>query len=430
MTTPTNITVGSGNNSSATYTINYNSTRTFYLYNNGVLLDQETPTATCISGTAWDSVTSTCKSTSNMIGTITATNCTIPLNGTSCNIPITWSTTNPVGISQVTTPINVVVGNGNFGSATFSTGATGMRTFYLYNDTQELGTATAQAVCATGSTWASGSCVDTSSTVTLTMAKNTLSTGTGTVTDGIKSCGGTCTSVTSSYLSGSYVRISATPDTGSVFAGWSGWVSGGANPTSYLLLDRNRTIRALFNSTTPVSYNLSVIVSGNGTIISNPTGINCNISPTADCTESYSSGTSVVLFPTTTSTDTLTWSGDCNASGQVTMDANKTCTATFTPTTPTDDSVPTISSFIVTDRIIIGANATATWSSSLTNSCLIRNANTLVNVATGLPPSGTHILSPIEDTTYELVCVNDSGSSVSSDPDELVKVIDPDYIEN
>lgn len=53
VTTPTNITAGSGNNGSATYAVS-SGNRTFYLYNNAQLLAQATATATCAAGTTWD----------------------------------------------------------------------------------------------------------------------------------------------------------------------------------------------------------------------------------------------------------------------------------------------------------------------------------------------------------------------------------------
>jgi hypothetical protein len=53
VTTPTNITAGSGNNGSATYAVS-GGNRTFYLYNNAQLLAQATAVASCISGTTWD----------------------------------------------------------------------------------------------------------------------------------------------------------------------------------------------------------------------------------------------------------------------------------------------------------------------------------------------------------------------------------------
>ncbi|RLC91129.1 MAG: hypothetical protein DRI77_14175, partial [Chloroflexi bacterium] len=66
---------------------------------------------------------------------------------------------------------------------------------------------------------------------------------------------------------------------------------------------------------------------GDGTVTSDPAGINCG----ADCTETYGKGT-VVTLTATPDVDSVFagWSGhaDC-ADGKVTMDADKTCTATF-----------------------------------------------------------------------------------------------------
>jgi len=71
---------------------------------------------------------------------------------------------------------------------------------------------------------------------------------------------------------------------------------------------------------------LTVNKAGSGTVISDPAGINCG----ADCTEVYDDGTMVTLtaYPGVNS-HFVAWSGDCDANGQVTMDADKTCTATF-----------------------------------------------------------------------------------------------------
>jgi len=53
VTTPTNINVATGNSGTISYPVS-SGIRTFYLYNNGVLLDQKTATASCTSGTNWD----------------------------------------------------------------------------------------------------------------------------------------------------------------------------------------------------------------------------------------------------------------------------------------------------------------------------------------------------------------------------------------
>lgn len=74
---------------------------------------------------------------------------------------------------------------------------------------------------------------------------------------------------------------------------------------------------------------LTVTKSGNGTVMSNPPGINCG----PDCTENYSCGAPVTLTATPLAGFRFDhWSGDPDcADGQVTMNADKTCTATFLP---------------------------------------------------------------------------------------------------
>jgi hypothetical protein len=78
----------------------------------------------------------------------------------------------------------------------------------------------------------------------------------------------------------------------------------------------------------PPLYTLTVNKAGGGTgtVTSNPPGIFCG----ADCTENYVQGTLVTLaaHPGVKSYF-IGWGGDCDTDGQVTMDSDKTCTATF-----------------------------------------------------------------------------------------------------
>ncbi|MCI0527443.1 MAG: PQQ-binding-like beta-propeller repeat protein, partial [Nitrospira sp.] len=66
---------------------------------------------------------------------------------------------------------------------------------------------------------------------------------------------------------------------------------------------------------------------GSGTVTSNPAGINCG----TDCSQSYTSGTVVTLTATpATDSNFGGWSGDPDCTdGQVTVNADKTCIATF-----------------------------------------------------------------------------------------------------
>jgi len=73
---------------------------------------------------------------------------------------------------------------------------------------------------------------------------------------------------------------------------------------------------------------------GSGTVISNPTGINCG----SDCSESYAYNTTVTLTATADTGSTFTgWSGACSGTGScvVSMTTARSVTATFT-TGPTD----------------------------------------------------------------------------------------------
>ncbi len=76
---------------------------------------------------------------------------------------------------------------------------------------------------------------------TLTVAPN--GNGSGTVSGGSISCGAQCTG---QFLGGSAITLMATPDTGSIFGGWSGDCAGGSSSCS-LTIDANKNITAVFD---------------------------------------------------------------------------------------------------------------------------------------------------------------------------------------
>ena len=161
-----------------------------------------------------------------------------------------------------------------------------------------------------------------------TLTVNRAGTGTGTVTSsptGI-TCGTTCSTTLNS---GTAVTVAATPVSGSTFAGWSG----NCTATGGVTMTGNMGCTATFNSsgytlTSTVVNEVTTGGSPSGTIVSNPAGISCG----TDCSETYPIGQIVTLTPQPTANSKFkAWTGhtDC-ADGSVTMNASKTCTATFT----------------------------------------------------------------------------------------------------
>jgi len=68
------------------------------------------------------------------------------------------------------------------------------------------------------------------------------------------------------YTAGTVVTLTATPDAGYVFSGWSGDLSGSASPAT-ITIDANKTVTATF---TPIPYTLGTNVVGSGSIARNP----------------------------------------------------------------------------------------------------------------------------------------------------------------
>ncbi|MCP4896580.1 MAG: DUF11 domain-containing protein [bacterium] len=166
------------------------------------------------------------------------------------------------------------------------------------------------------------SCTATFNLETHTVTVTTTGTGSGTVTSsptGI-SCPGDCGE---DYDYGEVVDLTATPDGSSEFSGWTGDAD---------CSDGQVTVTGAVSCTatfTLATRTLSVTVDGGGTgsVSSSPSGISCP----GDCSEGYDHGEVVTLTPSAGSgSEFAGWSGDADCSdGEVTMDANISCTATF-----------------------------------------------------------------------------------------------------
>ena len=209
------------------------------------------------------------------------------------------------------------------------------------------------ATAATGSTFTgwggactgTGSCavvIDAAKSLTATFALSALTTyaltvtqsGTGSATvtsapSGI-TCGSTCSGA---FTAGATVTLTATPATGSTFAGWTGACTG-ISTTCTVTMNAAQGVTATFAL---ASYSLTTTKAGtgNGTVTSAPTGVNCGTT----CTATYTYNTSVTLTATAAAGSTFTgWSGACSGTTSicaVSMTGVQSVTATFAPSTPT-----------------------------------------------------------------------------------------------
>ena len=162
---------------------------------------------------------------------------------------------------------------------------------------------------------------------TLTVSKS--GTGSGNISSsptGI-SCGNNCTQ---NYGHNSQVTLTASAETGSVFAGWSGACSG--TGTCQVAMTQARSVTATFDPVPIGQYALTVSLAGTGSGTVTGTGINCFAGAGADCTETYTEGTQVTLTAAPSTNSAFSgWSGACGGTGtcQVTMNAAKSVSATF-----------------------------------------------------------------------------------------------------
>ena len=156
-------------------------------------------------------------------------------------------------------------------------------------------------------------------TATVNPTLNITTTGTGSGTVSASPTGTSCGSGCLSFAAGTAVTLTATPNTGSTFAGWSGACSGTGGCS--VTMNSNLSVTATFNLT-PQTFTLTVGYAGTGTggVSASPPG------PT------YASGTVVTLSASPGSGSTFAgWSGACSGTGSctVTMNSNMAVTATF-----------------------------------------------------------------------------------------------------
>lgn len=198
-------------------------------------------------------------------------------------------------------------------------------------------------------------------------------TGMGTVTSapaGIN-CGADCSE---DYSENTQVTLTATPDSGYLFDSWSGACSG--NSTCSVTMDSDLSVTANFIEESVTTHELAVTVSGNGTVTSTPSGIQCG----GDCNEDFNENQTVTLIATPDNGFLLdAWSGDCSGSAgcSVVMSQTRSVTATFVEDTGQQADILIEDYFAPNDAFTISEvpnNASGiTWHEEIQQYLVVRN---------------------------------------------------------
>jgi len=154
-------------------------------------------------------------------------------------------------------------------------------------------------------------------------------TGTGVVSGAGLSCTSTCSKT---VANGTSVSLTATPNTGSTFTGWSGACTG-TSPTCTFTVNRATPVTATFSLASAVPSTLTVTKIGNGSgIISSDSTIYCGNS----CSRDFNGTFSTTLTATPSAGSVFAgWGGACQSSGMsatcplALMTSSKNVTATF-----------------------------------------------------------------------------------------------------
>ena len=192
-------------------------------------------------------------------------------------------------------------------------------------------------------------------TFQLTVTGPTSGTGTVTSTPAGINCPSTCTAT---FAQNTSVALTETPATGYMFSGWGGACTG----TGACAMTINAATAVTATFAQAAVPQLTVTLSGTGTVTSTPAGINCP----SNCSAGFAQGTGVTLTETPGAGFTFSgWGGACSGTGActITISGATAVTASFAQTPPPQLTVAVSGSGSVTSNPA-GINCPGTCSAS------------------------------------------------------------------
>jgi hypothetical protein len=256
----------------------------------------------------------------NATSTSTVVNITVYSSGTPANQPPTINLTSPVSGSTYTAPATIQLTatatdpDGSVSTVRFYSGATLLNTdtaspwTFMWAGVSS-GTYQLRAVAQDNQ-----GATSTSTVVTVTVLSSSTPAVWYTLTATVNPAnGGTVIPASGTYLAGSQIQVTATPNANYTFATWSGDASG-TNPTVTLTMDSDKSITANFTYVPPANSSpvVSIISPPNGATLTAPTSITI----TATATDTDGTITAVRFYHGTTllATDSTspyeyTWTG-------------------------------------------------------------------------------------------------------------------------
>ena len=148
----------------------------------------------------------------------------------------------------------------------------------------------------------------------------------------------------STYYEGTTITLTATPETGATFTGWTGDCTS-TEPETTVTVAQATTCTATFINQPPATLTITKEGTGSGTVTA-PIGLGDGLNCGQTCSETYSTNSNITLTAVANNDSIFTaWTGNCSGNqpiNTIALTNDKICTAIFSPKPPPGNYVLTL----------------------------------------------------------------------------------------